>query len=373
MLFTDIVKFTQSSERIGIQNLKVYAMECVHCASKDFKTPGEVLSVVKDQPRPQRSDGELLLRVLTCSIHPGDIHFMGGKIEAIMKPKSFPYIPGGNVCGIVEEADPNSTFKVGECVVASDPGAGVGGMAEYHIVKSSLATKKPLSLNPVEAVAVTTSSISAMQALDLVNVKPGKRVLILGGNGGVGSSVLQLAKAKGAYVVVTASDVNSMQTLGADKVINYKKENWWQMQEFKKVQFDAIIDCVGGNAHWKKAVGNRTVKSGWNGGVFVAVAGDNNQPEFHTVGQLLPFIAQVLGRTIYTSVAKWKPRYKLLTFALKTDSQSKIFEYVEAGKLKPVINASSPFPFNTEGVKKAFDVQASGHAKGKVVVQISSE
>merc|ERR1719174_2024355 len=119
----------------------------------------DILYMSTDHPRPKRGKGQMLINVQACSLAPGDVRTMSGLTKFLQMPKSgFPYVPGGDVVGIVVEADPEcSKFSVGDCVVARFHDAPSGGLAEYCVVKTSLAAIKPEALTTVEAAALPAS------------------------------------------------------------------------------------------------------------------------------------------------------------------------------------------------------------------------
>ena len=147
---------------------------------------------------------------------------------AIVKSPGFPYVPGLSVCGQVVEPVP--PFAAGDWVVATQGGVygafGVGGLAEYALVDAAMAVRKPESIGCVEAAALANSAGHALQALRAAGVRPGDRVLILGGSGGVGTAAVQLAKTAefgASFVAATSSDTALLARLGVDRPIDYTR------------------------------------------------------------------------------------------------------------------------------------------------------
>src|SRR5215472_4385090 len=178
-------------------------------------------------PRPEPNDDEALVRVVASSVNPADPLTLSGKYA-----KEFgthlPLIPGYDIAGVVEKTGANVTrLKVGDAVYGY-PTFG-GGWADYVAVKEWEVAAKPKSLNFVEAAAVPMGALTAWQALiDVAKLQPGQTILIHGGSGGVGSFAVQIAKARGARVIATASTANQdlLKQLGADVAIDYMKQNW---------------------------------------------------------------------------------------------------------------------------------------------------
>lgn len=201
-------------------------MRCVLVAAHGTDID-KLLSITSDRPKPVRKKGELLVRVQACALAPGDVRVMKGDCDFYQSPGSFPYTPGGDLCGVIEEADPDSRFKTNDTVVAMFelPGP-LNGLAEYAIVKESNAELKPESISAIDASALTSSSLTALLAAKK-HVKEGDRVLVLGGSGGVGTFFVQMARnATASYIASTSTDKEMLQSLGVDRVIDYTKEKW---------------------------------------------------------------------------------------------------------------------------------------------------
>jgi len=329
----------------------------------------DVVSVVDSWPRPTLAGKQkLLVRVQACSISPGDKHCLSGGIRALIAPKSFPYVVGMDVCGVVEQADAGAGFSVGDVVVASNGMEPWGGMAEIMAVMPSEAALKPEGLDAVTA-ASCSSALAAIKAVEAAGVKAGSRVLVLGGSGGVGTAAVQLCKDAGASLVVTTSSQAAlMASLGADRVINYHSENWWALDEFRAERFDAIIDCVGGGEHWSRSTD--VLKARGDGGCFVAVATDDPNPAMTSFWRVLyPVLQPLVGRPLWSLLAR-KPYYRMVLTDSCSAAKAKVLSLVADGRLKIVLDAASPFPFTEEGVKAAFALVESGRAHGKVSVKM---
>src|SRR5437660_127264 len=201
----------------------------------------EVLKVEQVQ-RPEPNDDEALVRVIASSVNPADPLALSGKYA-----KEFgthlPLIPGYDIAGVVEKTGANVTkLKVGDAVYGY-PTFG-GGWADYVTVKESEVAAKPKSLNLVKSAAVPMSALTAWQSLIAVaKLQPGQTVLIHGGSGGVGSFAIQIAKARGARVIATASTANQdlLKQLGADVAVDYTKTRFEDVAR----DVDAVLDPVG--------------------------------------------------------------------------------------------------------------------------------
>jgi NADPH:quinone reductase-like Zn-dependent oxidoreductase len=166
--------------------------------------PGDAnqhLTMCTSWPRPSVKAGQLLIRVLACSTAAGDVHMMSGRLSLVLKPPAWPYVPGMDVCGVVEEIGAGAVsgfgggFSVGDIVVATNGANAWGGLAELMAVDAKLAAPKPDNLSPVMAAACPVSAVTALHMVEKeAKVKKGDRVLVLGGSGGVGTAAVQLAK-----------------------------------------------------------------------------------------------------------------------------------------------------------------------------------
>jgi NADPH:quinone reductase-like Zn-dependent oxidoreductase len=196
-----------------------------------------------DLPRPKPTNGEVLIRVRAASVNPVDYKIRSGSyVKTAIK---LPLVPGRDVAGTIEAVGRGvSDFAVGDEVYAF-LGSHSGGYAQFAIAREREVAPKPKSLDFVKAAAVPLAAITAWQALfDHGGLQRGERVLIHGAAGGVGHLAVQFAKAKGATVVATGSteDMKFLTSLGADKVIDYKKERF----EDRVDPVDLVIDLVGG-------------------------------------------------------------------------------------------------------------------------------
>jgi len=244
----------------------------------------------------------------------------------------------------------------------------VGGMAEYMLVDPSLAKLKPSSVDIIEA-ASCASAVPAFNAAKYI--KENDRVLILGGSGGVGSSAITLAKLSGAsYVVAVSTQQIMCLKLGADEVINYTQRNWWEVEEYQSNKFDVIIDTVGGGNFYDK--GTNVLKTGKDGGYFIAVTGDDPRVDVSSWWRVMKFFGNLPLRPMYTWLySKYYPRYITLLPLDEIVGLERVLKLMEEEKLKIILDPSSPHTFTKDGVQEAFRIQGNGHAHGKVVVKIS--
>ena len=198
----------------------------------------EVLHAV-EMPKPQAKKGEVVVRTIACTYNPVDVAFREGTYPVKLP---LPTIPGCELSGIVEELGEGvSGFKVGDAVIA-ELSSHQGASAQFAAVPADDLVMAPNSMDLADAAGVPLDSLTAWQGLyDFGKLKAGQRILIVGAGGTVGGFAVQFAKLTGAYIVATASgnDIERVKGLGADEVIDYKKEN---VVDVVKTPFDAVFD-----------------------------------------------------------------------------------------------------------------------------------
>lgn len=292
-----------------------------------------------DIPKPTPKEKQVIVKLHATSINPIDWKLREGYLKAMM-PFEFPIILGWDVAGIVEEVGGHvQDFKVGDRVFARPETTNRGTYAEYTIVDTHLLAKIPDNISFEEAACVPLAGLTAWQCLfDFGNIQKGDKVLIHAGAGGVGTFAIQLAKSVGAYVAATAGthNVEFLKSLGADEVIDYKK------QDFEKVltEFDFVLDSLGGDNQEKSF----TVLK--EGGKLASIVSEPNQEK-----------------------AKQKNIKSGNVWLIPNGQQlEKIANLLEQNKLRVIIGHK--FPFSEEGIKEAHALSESHHAKGKIVIQI---
>src|SRR5438552_16078823 len=195
----------------------------------------------EDASRPEPKEDEILVRVIAAAVNPVDAFIRAGRFKA----GSLPFIPGMDVSGVIEKTGAKITrFKAGQPVYAYLNFREQGGYAEFAIAKENETSPKPKAINYEQAAAVPLAATTAWQALiETAKLRAGQTVLIHGGSGGVGHFAIQIAKARGAKVIATASTPNQdlLKQLGADPAIDYTK------QKFEDVArgVDVVLDSVG--------------------------------------------------------------------------------------------------------------------------------
>src|SRR6266542_1183182 len=339
-------KLSLMSHRVlAILSLTIFALLSSHAAraaekpmmktviAHEYGAP-EVLKF-EDVPRPEPKEDEALVRVIASGVNPADPLTLSGKYAREFGTH-LPLIPGS---GVVEKTGANvAKLKVGDAVYGY-PTFG-GGWADYVTVKEWEVAAKPKSLNFVEAAAVPMGALTAWQALvDIAQLHPGQTILIHGGSGGVGSFAVQLAKARGARVIATASTANQdlLKQLGVDLAIDYTKARF---EEIAK-DVDAVLDPVG------KETLARSYGVVKKGGIVMSLVARPDPVELEKHG--------IRGAAISVHP--------------DADDLTEIAHLIDAGKIKPVVTQVLPLSEAIAAQQQA----ATHHTRGKLVLRIADE
>jgi len=306
----------------------------------------------REKPTPRA--GEVLVRVHASSINAVDYRLMRANPflvrldSGLLSPKK--RMLGSDVAGIVEQVGPGvESVGIGDAVFGQTLHDGGGGFAEYVCVQESAVAVKPEGLDFVQSAALVLAGLTALQAVrERAKVRAGQSVLIQGAGGGVGTLLVQVAKAYGAYVTAVCGpgSVELVTSLGADRVIDYTTKDFTQ----EEVRYDAIF---GVNGHRPLAAYKDALSPG---GTYVMVGGN-------TRGFLE---AMLLGALRFAGSGK---RIELLTLDADrhADDLEELRELTAARKLRPVIDRL--YPLDEAAV--AMRYVERGHVRGKVVLQVA--
>jgi len=305
--------------------------------------------------KPTPADDQILVRVRAASVNPYDWHFVEGtpKIIRLMgiglrKPKEIRL--GVDFAGTVETVGKNVTqFKPGDEVFGGREGA----FAEYVCRRAvGSVASKPASITFEQAASLNIAGITALQAVrDRGKIQSGQKVLINGASGGVGTFAVQIAKSFGADVtgVCSTRNVDLVRSLGADRVIDYTKEDFTKGEQ----KYDVILDNVANHSLSEF----RHVLTPNGKYVMIGGGGANEQGVFGVM--LRPLKAMVLSKFVDQQMGM-----------MMADSNQKdlslLAEMVESGKMKPVIDRT----YKLAEVPEAIGYLEQGHARGKVVIVV---
>ena len=293
---------------------------------------------VEEVPRPEPNEDEALVRVIAGSVNPADPLTLSGKYAREFGTH-LPLIPGYDIAGVVEKTGANVTkLKVGDAVYGY-PTFG-GGWAEYVTVKEWEVSAKPKSLTFVEAAAVPMGALTAWQALvDVAKLQPGQTILIHGGSGGVGSFAIQIAKARGARVIATASTANQdlLKQLSADVAVDYTKTKFEDVAK----GVDTVLDPVG------KETLARSYNVVTKGGIAMSLVARPDPDELKKHG------IRGAGISVHPDA----------------EDLAEIAQLIDGGKIKPTVTQVLP---PSEAIA-AQQQAATHHTGGKVVLRIADE
>src|ERR1700726_2980908 len=320
-------------------------------------------SRLMDVPAPALGPCDILVKVRAAGLNPLDFKFRQGKLRAIQRPK-LPFVLGNELAGEVIAAGSDvKRFRVDDRVFARVAKERAGAFAEQACVDEVHAAHMPRNLDFMAAAAVPLAGLTALQALrDELGVKPGQRVFISGGAGGVGTFAIQIAKWLGAHVTTTASKRGEalVRSLGCDEVIDYTS------QSISKAggRFDAGFDLIGGKAL-------KQMFEIMNPGTrIVSVAGvPEPQTAIKDLGgrRALAVAFWIISSGIRLRARRAGVGYRYLFMRASGTELAELAGLIEQGKLKVIIDKIYPFA----KISEALAYLESGHAKGKVVVAMT--
>ena len=323
----------------------------------------EVLQIAVDVPEPRVGPNGVLVRVHASSVNPLDWKLRQGLLQAV-RPVVFPVIWGCDLSGVVTEVGPAVTlFKPGDEVYGFKDGYVAktyrGAYAEYVVAPEKTLARKPATLGYEEAATVPLGALTAWQALlEQGKLKPGQRVLIHAGAGGVGVMAIQIAKAFGAWVAATAGPKNQdlLRNLGVDHPIDYSQERFDQLRP----KVDLVLDGIGKRV-WTGSM--RVLKIG---GRLVTLTIPIPERPAGKFTFLATAIAGVAGGTVR---ALFGGKRLLITQVKPRGGElEKITALIEAGKIRPVVEKV----LSLGQIADAHRLSETGHVRGKLAIKIAN-
>jgi len=293
--------------------------------------------VYEDAPRPTPLTNEVLIRVRAASVNPIDWKIRDGYGKQMFNHQ-MPLILGWDVAGTIEAVGPEvDKFKLGDPVYGYTSLLRDGAYAEFAIAKPAEIALKPASLDFVQAAAIPIAALTPWQAMfDTASLQENQKVLIHAASGGVGSIAVQLAKAKGAYVIGTASARNAdfVRELGVDEFIDY------QSTPFETVvhDVDVVLDTIGGDTQARSF------------GVL------------HKDG----FLVSIVEPPSEELATQHGVRMAMLAVQPNADQLREITELIDSGTLKPFVETVLPL----SEARRAHELSQSGRTRGKIVLQV---
>ena len=317
----------------------------------DLKDSLAVSVIEKPSVKPK----DILVQVKAASLNPIDYKLVEGKLKDMVL-LDLPATIGYDMSGVVVEKGADVTdFEIGDEVYSRVPQEQMGTIAEFVAVHSDLVAKKPENISFEQASGLPLTGLTAIQALESVGIKEGDRILIHAGSGGVGSFAIQYAKAKGAIVYTTTSteNVNWVKALGADRVIDYKTEDYKEVA----TNLDIIFDTLGSDYTFD-AFG--IIKEG---GKVTTIVGPPDEETAKQMGMTDYKLPAKLSKLI----EKKSATYKLTWMQPNAKQLNDIKAMVEDGTIKPIVDLIYSFK---DGID-AYEYLATGRAKGKVIISLA--
>jgi NADPH:quinone reductase-like Zn-dependent oxidoreductase len=314
-----------------------------------------------EMPDPEMGENDVLVEIHAASVNVLDTKIRDGEFKSIL-PYRPPFIAGHDVAGtIVRVGSKVVRFKTGDEIYARPRDGRIGTFAEYIAIDEADIALKPTNLSMEEAASIPLVGLTAWQALvERANLKRGQKVFIQAGSGGVGTFAIQLAKHLGATVATTTSATNMdmVRNLGADVVIDYRKD------DFERVfsGFDVVLNSQD-DATLEKSL--RVLKPG---GVAVSISGppDPGFAREKGLSVVLNLVMRVLSARIRRQAKRAGVRYSFLFMAANGGQLAKITSLMESSVVRPVVDRA--FPFRETNDALAYIEQ--GRAKGKVVIKV---
>lgn len=316
---------------------------------------------VADLPDPVvRRPTDVRVAIAAAGINPVDWKIRSGVQRALIRLR-LPAVLGFDFAGTVVEVGPGVTdLAVGDPVLGNAPVLGPGSYAEQVVVDASHVVRRPDGLGETQAAGLPLAGLTAWQCLlPFVASTPGPRVFVQAGGGGVGHLAIQIAKQHGAYVATTASDRTRqlVTELGADEVIDYRHEDWWEPVE----GYDLVLECLG-NPHRDRAL--EVVRRGGR----VASINSDFSANAKRLGPVVGLAAT--GLTIASFVARGRLRgVQAASVVRRMDAEQlrTLAQWAADGKLRVVVDRTYPL----EELAEAHRYGETGRIQGKVIVTMT--
>jgi len=318
---------------------------------------------LRDVDKPAVGDDEVLVRVQAASVHPDVWHVVTGRPYVLRlagsgfsKPKN--PIPGTDMAGIVESIGRSVTrFRPGDPVfgetIVTHQWVNGGAFAEYVSVHQDLLALKPDNVTFEQAASVPTSGfITLLNLRGLDQLRPGQKVLINGGGGGVGALALQITKACGAHVTAVDSTrkLDMLRSLGADEVIDYTREDFTR----RGVRYDLIFDVPGNHSF---SACRRALEPD---GRYVFIGHEHFGASGKRLFGLIPYFLTLMLLSRFVK----QLRGPGLPMPTKKDAMAVLRNLLEAGKITPVIDRT----YHLSEVREAFRHMIEDELQGKVIL-----
>ncbi|WP_339649130.1 NADP-dependent oxidoreductase [uncultured Salegentibacter sp.] len=310
---------------------------------------------INEIEKPTIQSNDILVEVKAASLNPIDYKMAQGNLKELLD-LNLPVTIGFDVSGVVVEKGNDVTgFEVGDEIYARVPQEQMGTIAEFVTINADKVAKKPENISFEEASGLPLTGLTAIQALEKAGLKEDDRILIHAGSGGVGSFAIQYAKAKGAIVYTTTSskNVDWVKALGADRVIDYKEEDYKEVANNLDIVFDTLGDDYTFDAF-------KIIKKG---GVVTSIVGPPDEESAKIMG--IPDYK--LPEQLSNLIEEKSIAYKHTWMQPNAAQLKEIKTMVEEGNIKPTVDLIYEFE---DGID-AYEYLATGRAEGKVIISLS--
>lgn len=310
---------------------------------------------------PVMGEKDVLVQVYATGVNLLDSKIRNGEFKLFL-PYKTPFTLGHDVAGVVVKVGTGvKQFKVGDEVYARPSDHRIGTFAEYISMNENDVALKPKNLTMEEAASIPLVGLTAWQALiEKANLKKGQKVFIQAGSGGVGTFAIQLAKHLGATAATTtsAANVDLVKSLGADIVIDYKKEDF----ENKLKDYDVVLNSQDSKT-LEKSLG--VLKTG---GKLISISGppDSDFAQEIKANWFLKLIIKFLSSSVRKKAKHLNVNFSFLFMKANGRQLTEITKLIDSGVIRPVIDKVFPF----EQTNEALSYVETGRSKGKVVIKV---
>ena len=313
-----------------------------------------------EMPEPELRDDEVMVQVRAAGVNVLDAKIKSGEFKLVL-PYRLPLILGHDVAGVVLRVGPRvRQFKPGDEVYARPDDFRIGAFTEFIAIKETSLAIKPKALTMEEAASIPLVGLTAWQALiQKANLQPGQKVFIQAGSGGVGTFAIQLAKHLGAFVATTSTaNVDWVKRLGADIVIDYKKDDFENILH----DYDVVLNSQD-SATLAKSLS--VLKPG---GKLISISGPPDPAFGEEIGAswLIKPVMRLLSFGIRRKAKRRKVSFSFLFMRANGGQLREISALIDSGAIRPVVDQVFPF----ESTREAMDYVETGRAKGKVIIKM---
>jgi NADPH:quinone reductase-like Zn-dependent oxidoreductase len=314
-----------------------------------------------DMPEPEPRDDDVVVQIHAAGVNLLDSKIRNGEFTRIL-PYRLPLILGHDVAGVVVQVGARvRRFKAGDEVYARPADGRIGAFAEFIAIDEGDVAIKPAAVSMEEAASIPLVGLTAWQALvERADLRHGQHVLIHAGSGGVGTVAIQLAKHLGATVATTTStaNVDLVRRLGADVVIDYRKEDFTDVLR----DYDVVLNSLD------KVTLEKSLRVLKPGGRLISISGPPDAAFARSINAswIVRLVAPALSYGIRAKARARQVQYSFLFMRANGGQLTEITSLIDAGTIHPVVDRVFPFA----STKEAMAYVEAGRAKGKVVVSL---